>query len=219
LVVLGFQVEESRACTCPAPLPVEQALEEANAVFLGTVRSIVFDSLANNLVVILRAEQVWKGALQDSVQVRTAPHEGACGYTFRIAQSYLVYGFGDPLFTTLCTRTKDQREAAEEIERLNAVATADEDPELPRRSLLLENAPNPFYTATDIIYELPSEGPVLLELYDSRGQWIQTLRQGYQHAGQHRIALEAGSLPSGMYMAVLRTSEAVVTRNLLLVKK
>ncbi len=57
-----------------------------------------------------------------------------------------------------------------------------------------------------------------LEVYNVLGQRVATLFEGQQAGGSYRVPFDAGSLPSGLYYAVLRTEQGVHTRKMMLVK-
>lgn len=103
------------ACSCPKTLPPIEALEKADAVFVGRVvkgevrrhphpkikywedRSFTFE-----------VKQFWKGELQRTATVETGLNDGICGYHFIIGREYLVYArrSEEGLYTSICTRTK-----------------------------------------------------------------------------------------------------------------
>ncbi|MBD3334779.1 MAG: S8 family serine peptidase [Candidatus Eisenbacteria bacterium] len=51
--------------------------------------------------------------------------------------------------------------------------------------------PNPAGQATKIGYSLPHSGPVRIEIFDANGRRVRTLWDGWQMAGDHRIAWDA----------------------------
>ena len=85
------------------------------------------------------------------------------------------------------------------------------------------NVPNPFNSATQIAYHLPSPGPVHLVIYNVLGQPVRTLVDEYQGAGSYRVQWDArdqqgASLSSGIYITRLSYSGGVQTRRLLYLK-
>jgi len=89
--------------------------------------------------------------------------------------------------------------------------------------LLHQNVPNPFNPVTSISYELNSEGPVQLQVYDLKGRLIRTLVDGDQDAGRHEKLWDGRSrdgqtAPAGVYFYRLRSSESIETRRMTLVK-
>jgi hypothetical protein len=69
----------------------------------------------------------------------------------------------------------------------------------PREFSLEQNYPNPFNPTTVIKYTLPSEGRVVLTVYNLVGEVIGTLVNGVQSAGVKSVEWNSGNYPSGIY--------------------
>jgi hypothetical protein len=80
------------------------------------------------------------------------------------------------------------------------------------------NFPNPFNSSTLISYSLKSAGKVRLEVFDLQGRLVNTLVDGQQPAGKHRLMLEAGDLSAGLYIYRLSAGEFTGSRKMLLIK-
>ena len=65
---------------------------------------------------------------------------------------------------------------------------------------LFQNYPNPFNPTTAITYQMPREGHVTLEAFNSIGQLVTTIVDGVQPAGYHQEVWNAASAASGMYV-------------------
>lgn len=65
--------------------------------------------------------------------------------------------------------------------------------------LLSQNYPNPFNPSTTIKYTLSKSSIIALKIYNLAGQEIETLVEGFRHAGEHELKWEAEGLPSGIY--------------------
>ena len=79
--------------------------------------------------------------------------------------------------------------------------------------------PNPFNSTTQIRYTVPQSGRVSLTLYDLLGREVRVLTDDVMTAGDHRAALDAGDLASGIYFIRLSgAGEREITRKLLLVR-
>jgi subtilisin family serine protease len=89
---------------------------------------------------------------------------------------------------------------------------------VPAAFALHQNYPNPFNPSTTILYDLPVQGEVHLEMFDILGRSVKTLVNDVKPAGYHNITLDAGSFASGVYYVRLRSSGFVATRKILLVK-
>jgi hypothetical protein len=72
------------------------------------------------------------------------------------------------------------------------------------KMLTVTGYPNPFNTKTTIGYTLPSDGNVILEIYNPLGQVVKTLVSEFQTAGYHTVHLETGNLNPGVYMSIIR---------------
>jgi hypothetical protein len=66
-------------------------------------------------------DRIWKGAHCGTVTVQTASDSAACGYSFEVGRTYLVYAFKEGgLSTNICTRTRVIEEASEDLAALGA---------------------------------------------------------------------------------------------------
>ena len=83
---------------------------------------------------------------------------------------------------------------------------------------LRQNYPNPFNAATIIAYELSQPGRVELRIYNTLGQEIALLVDGYQDAGSHKVTWSGAEVPSGLYFYELRTSQVKSRRKMMLLK-
>jgi hypothetical protein len=95
---------------------------------------------------------------------------------------------------------------------------------IPRALNLSQNFPNPFNPSTRIEYRLESPGSVELDVMNVLGQRVQTLINGPQEAGAHRVqwnGTDATGVPqaSGPYYYRLRVNgQPVQTKEMLLVR-
>ena len=88
---------------------------------------------------------------------------------------------------------------------------------------LSQNYPNPFNPTTEISFGLPKAEAVKLSVYNTSGQLIRTLVNGFRSAGYHQAKWngtdESGSrVTSGMYVYVLQAGEVVLRSKMLLMK-
>lgn len=81
-----------------------------------------------------------------------------------------------------------------------------------------QNHPNPFNPNTTIRYALPLGGEVQLTVYNTAGQQVSTLIDGYRTAGTYSVSLDASDLSSGTYYYRLETASGVQTRSMTLLK-
>ena len=74
---------------------------------------------------------------------------------------------------------------------------------LPEYHELLQAYPNPFNPTTTLAFDLASSGETQLSIYDLSGKRIFKLLDNNLQSGQYRLSFNAGSLPSGIYIAQL----------------
>ena len=70
-------------------------------------------------------------------------------------------------------------------------------------ALGLRASPNPAGASVEIAYTLAEAGPVRLVVYDALGRAVAVVAEGARGAGSHAEALDASSLPPGVYAARL----------------
>lgn len=90
--------------------------------------------------------------------------------------------------------------------------------EQPDQVSLDQNYPNPFNPTTQISYQIPQQGNVLLEVYDMAGRKIQTLVNESVAAGSYQVNFDASNLSSGVYVYRLQTGSQVLSRKLTVIK-
>lgn len=83
---------------------------------------------------------------------------------------------------------------------------------------LMQNTPNPFNPSTTITFRVKTAGAVKLSVFDSVGQKIATLKDGYFAAGSYSAVWNAANHASGTYLYRMETSSSVATRKMNLVK-
>lgn len=108
------------ACSCVEPPPPAEALEDADAVFLGEVveTRVVGGEFDGELIARITVEEIWKGEVTELVDVRTQPDSAMCGYHFTAGGRDLIYaqsGDADDYTTGLCTRTAPADSAREDL--------------------------------------------------------------------------------------------------------
>ena len=99
----------------------------------------------------------------------------------------------------------------------NSVVSMQDDGIIPS-SISVSNFPNPFNSSTIIQFELAEQGNIALDLYNTIGEKIETLSDGYKQAGNYEIHLNASSLSSGVYFIILRTHNQIFSHKISLLK-
>ncbi|MFQ6039720.1 MAG: FlgD immunoglobulin-like domain containing protein, partial [Candidatus Poribacteria bacterium] len=97
-----------------------------------------------------------------------------------------------------------------------------------KRTMLLQNFPNPFNPETWIPYHLTEETPVTIRIYDARGRLVRRLELGQKTAGAYLTKETAAywdgrnelgeSMASGLYFYRLNAGEFTATRRMFVVK-
>ena len=77
---------------------------------------------------------------------------------------------------------------------------------IPAVTELRGNYPNPFNPETTINFSLKSDSDVLLQIYNIKGQLIETLINENKHAGYHNIEWNAKDISSGIYLYKLNVN-------------
>jgi choice-of-anchor B domain-containing protein len=89
---------------------------------------------------------------------------------------------------------------------------------IPQVYSLKQNFPNPFNPKTTIQVDLPNDGFISLVVYNTLGQRVITLLDGFATKGTKRVSFDGANLPSGIYFCKLTTSEYTESRKMALVK-
>jgi hypothetical protein len=94
---------------------------------------------------------------------------------------------------------------------------------LPAGYVLSQNYPNPFNPSTEIEYTIPSSSSVELTVYNSLGQRVAVLDEGYRSAGSYRVTWDGRDIAgaraaSGVYLYRLRVGSFSQTRKMMLLK-
>lgn len=89
---------------------------------------------------------------------------------------------------------------------------------VPTQYELSQNYPNPFNPSTTIRFSLPKETQLKINIYNTLGELVDTIAEGSYQAGYHKVMYNASSLPSGVYIYRLESSQIVQTRKMLLLK-
>ena len=89
--------------------------------------------------------------------------------------------------------------------------------ELPQ-TLSLGHYPNPFNPQATITYDLPTDAPVRLEVFDLLGRRVALLVDAPVRAGTHQVRFDGSRLASGLYLYRMQALGQVRTGRMLLVK-
>ena len=78
-------------------------------------------------------------------------------------------------------------------------AIENDDDIIPNAYILKQNYPNPFNPTTTISYEIPTNGKVVLSIYDMTGCLVATIVNENQSAGYYSVDWDASRYSSGVY--------------------
>jgi uncharacterized repeat protein (TIGR03806 family) len=78
--------------------------------------------------------------------------------------------------------------------------------------------PNPFNPVTQIIFDLPYAAQVELIIYNTVGEKVDVLVDGFKKSGRHITTWNASECASGVYFVTLRTEDLTKSRKVLLIK-
>ena len=90
--------------------------------------------------------------------------------------------------------------------------------ELPKEYSLQKNYPNPFNPVTQIIYTLPQEEYVEINVYELSGKFVSTLISEYHQAGTYSVQFNASGLASGIYIYTMKAGGFIQSAKMLLLK-
>jgi subtilisin family serine protease len=94
----------------------------------------------------------------------------------------------------------------------------DDDAELPRSLALLPAYPNPFNPTTNLTFTLPTDGVVLLEVFDLLGRRVDVLLDRAMPAGRHEHRWNASGHSSGVYLVRLTSGSHSQVQRVVLMK-
>ena len=89
---------------------------------------------------------------------------------------------------------------------------------MPTEFCLFKNYPNPFNSTTTIKFGLPRPSSVSLAVFNTLGQLVAELVDGYLDAGYHTVVFNSQGLSSGLYFYRFQAGDFVETRKLVVVR-
>ncbi len=193
------------------PLPVSLASFDAIAATDGIHLSFTTASETDNA-----RFEIWKGASADGAFVKLVdlPSQGNSSteqrYEFTdtdvtAGRSYWYY-LAD---VDLQGNRSEHRERMASAMALSAAVPAE---------YTLNAYPNPFNPTTTISFSLKEAGEVRVAVYDVSGRLVRELVHQTMNAGEHRVAFDAGDLPTGVYLVRLESAGFTRTEKVVLLK-
>jgi hypothetical protein len=90
--------------------------------------------------------------------------------------------------------------------------------DISRDFALSQNYPNPFNPSTVISYSIPSATNVKLIVFNTLGQTVKVLENGYKNAGNYSITFNVDILPSGIYFYKIEAGQFSQVKKMMLIK-
>jgi len=118
------------ACSCEIAGPPCEAAWKSDAVFAGTVRSVVeidhdaYERPYGSRLVTVDVERAFANAATGPLELITGRGGGDCGYQFAVGQRYLIYATKTPTghwHASTCSRTRPIEKAQEDLQYLSTV--------------------------------------------------------------------------------------------------
>ncbi len=96
-------------------------------------------------------------------------------------------------------------------------------PQLPKKTALKNNYPNPFNPSTSIAFDLSQPENVCIDIYNVKGQKVKTLTNQFYQAGSHSVMWNGQddnnqNVSSGIYFFNMRSGKYTSTRKMILLK-
>ncbi len=82
----------------------------------------------------------------------------------------------------------------------------------------LNASPNPFNPTTTLSFSLPAGELVNLTIFNTSGQKVATLVDGFREAGSHQVTWEAQGMPAGVYLLALNAGKTQAVEKIFLLK-
>jgi hypothetical protein len=90
---------------------------------------------------------------------------------------------------------------------------------IPKVYALYQNYPNPFNPSTQITFDIPTSGPVVLTIYNILGEKLKEVLNGeFFEAGRYAREIDATDLSSGIYFVKMQAGMFLATRKMVLLR-
>ena len=87
-----------------------------------------------------------------------------------------------------------------------------------QETILHHNFPNPFSSSTNISFSLPHPEKVKIQIYNLKGQLVETLLDEQKPAGNHTMEWNAEQMSSGIYFIKLITEDKHIIQKVVVIK-
>jgi len=131
----------------------------------------------------------------------------------------MVYEEGNQSYKTMNLDLSEKNSYYQVSFRTDEIKTED----IPFKTALIGNYPNPFNPSTTISFTLAQSENVKLSIYNVKGQVVKTLINSQQEAGRHSVVWNGdddylNKVASGIYFYRLETSAGRQTKRMILMK-
>src|SRR5262245_53387749 len=128
LTAFTLSPRAAAACVCESSGPPCQNYFHVDAVFVGAVRATALlgsspDAAFQRQSIVFDVERAFRGVQGPTAELTTSG--GDCAYQFKSGERYLVYAYKQPgggLSTSICSRTRPIRSAAEDLGFIEGLA-------------------------------------------------------------------------------------------------
>lgn len=100
----------------------------------------------------------------------------------------------------------------------NITAINNENTGIPANFRLFQNYPNPFNPSTIISFDMPVDGYASLKVFNSLGQEVGVIIDGFVKAGSYQKVFNASQLSSGVYFYKFNTEGFSEVRKMSIIK-
>ncbi|MBS1516969.1 MAG: T9SS type A sorting domain-containing protein [Bacteroidetes bacterium] len=90
--------------------------------------------------------------------------------------------------------------------------------EVPGGFKLEQNYPNPFNPETKVVFSIPENSFISLNVFDVLGNKVKTIVNGKINAGTYEVTINGNDLTSGVYFYRLISGKTEITRKMLLIR-
>ncbi|MCD4818290.1 MAG: T9SS type A sorting domain-containing protein, partial [Candidatus Cloacimonetes bacterium] len=132
--------------------------------------------------------------------------------------TYTLPEFGNYQFYVTTVDNAEQESEPSEIVVYEYTSIDSNNNLLPMAVNFYQNYPNPFNPETTIKYQLSTPSYIKLQIFNIKGELIQTLVDEHQNSGKHSIIWNAENHSSGLYLYRITTGTVTKTSKCLLIK-
>lgn len=168
----------------------------------------------------------WKSQLVDRVMIGFSP-SGVGNWTLvqdSVTAKFGVYRWLVPNIVSstcrLLVMSENDRSVSDTCQTFSVQVTTgvNNNIETAKGYLLEQNFPNPFNPSTSIVYSVPKDTFVTLEVYDVTGRRVATLVRNFVLAGTHSVLFKGDDLASGVYLYRFESDNFQKTNKMVLTK-